>query len=416
MPRNNQVSGREHLILDANGNPIPHLANCIQVLAEAESCLAFNDLKHTPVLTAHPPWHMDTDGDALPAWDDHQVMRAQVWIQRHSTSGLAVSFDTTARAAEVIARRHTFHPTREWILSLRPNGTDKLDTWLIDQLGAPDTPFVRKVCRCILIGGVARIMEPGCRFDTVLVLEGPQGACKSTAVEIMGGEWYLDGLGSEGKLDKEAVIAMAGYWIVELSEIDYQLRSNNASAVKAFLSRRTDTYRPLYGRSALQAPRQSIFVGTTNKDLYLVDSTGNRRFLPVPIFTKGGEPNAHPLTYIMPQLWAEAYVAWKSGERYWFEGRQEMEMAEEEADERYIPDLLETMVEQFCREGGGWRTPITTPEAAAYIMDHWECTKNWKGLVERVAAMLKRFGYRRDSNQHRNPANGEKIPRQFRHV
>lgn len=414
MPHNHQVPGQEHLILDANGNPIPHLANCIRVLEEAESCLSFNDLKHTPTLTGFPPWHMDADGDVLPAWDDHQVMRAQVWIQRHATSGLAVSFDTTAKAAEVVARKRLFHPTRDWIMGLEWNGADKLDSWLPEYLGAPDTDYVRKVGRCTLIGGVARIMEPGCRFDTVLVLEGPQGAYKSTAVEIMGGEWYLDGLGSEGKLDREAVIAMAGYWVIELAEIDYQLRSNNASAVKAFLSRRTDTYRPLYGRSALQAPRQSIFVGTTNKDLYLIDSTGNRRFLPVPIFTKGGEPNAHPLTYVMPQLWAQAYIQWKAGERYWFEGRKELEMVEGEADERYIPDLLDTMVEQCCREGAGWRTPVTTPDVTTYLMDHWECTRNWKGLVERVSAVLKRFGYWREHNSRRNPEGGW-MPRQFHH-
>lgn len=406
MPRNNQVSGQEHLILDANGNPIPHLANCIQVLSSEEKCFAYNELKHTPVLVSPPAWFDEKDGDDLPTWDDHQVMRAQVWIQRHAKSGLAVSFDTTARAAEVVARHHSFHPIRDRIAGLEWNGIDKLYSWLTEYLEAPDTDFVRKVGRCFLIGAVARIMEPGCQFDSVLVLEGPQGAYKSTAVEIMGGEWYLDGLGSEGKLDRDAVIAMSGYWIIELAEIDYQLKTHHASALKAFISRRTDTYRPLYGRSAVQAPRQSVFVGTTNKDQYLIDSTGNRRFLPVPIFTKGGEPNAHPLTYVMPQLWAQAYIQWKAGERYWFEGREELEMVEGEADERFIPDEIEEAMEEFCREGAGWRSPLTAEEVVNYLRANRPWLEHQKGLIERSATMLKRLGYRRDPVRRQALAGG----------
>lgn len=399
------------LVCNANGDPIPHLANCIQVLEEAESCLAYNELKHTPMLVSKPPWCVE-ETDGIPVWDDHQVMQAQVWVQRHPKLGLAVTFDTVARAAESIARRCPYHPIRDMLTSLVWDGEDRLDDWMVQFLDAPDTGFVRRAGRYTLIGAVARAMDPGCRFDTVLVLEGSQGEYKSTVVEILGGDWYLDGLGSEGKMDKEAVIAMAGFWMIELAEIDYHLRQNNASALKAFLSRRTDTYRPLYGRSALQAPRQSIFIGTTNKDLYLVDSTGNRRFLPVPIFTKGTPPNPRSLIYIMPQLWAQAVVQWKAGERYHFEGQDELRDLEEEAKERFIPDALDEAVDEYCRQGDGWRSPVTTTEVVSYIMSTRPWMASWTGLIERSAAILKRFGYHR---LPRRRTDGAWIPRQFAH-
>jgi predicted P-loop ATPase len=408
----NHPPNQGSLVCNANGDPIPHLANCLKVLEEAESCLAYNELKHAATLTGVPPWRPEDEDDIVPAVDDIQVLQALVWVQRHK-NGLAANKDTVGQALEVIARRHPFHPVRNMLTGLVWDGHDRLDDWMIQFLDAPDTGFVRRAGRYTLIGAVARVMDPGCRFDTVLVLEGPQGEYKSTVVEILGGDWYLDGLGSEGKMDKEAVIAMAGFWIIELAEIDYHLRQNNASALKAFLSRRTDTYRPLYGRSALQAPRQSIFVGTTNKDLYLVDSTGNRRFLPVPIFTKGTPPNPRSLSYIMPQLWAQAVVQWRAGERYHFEGRDELRDVEEEAAERFIPDTLDEAVDEYCRVGDGWRSPVTTVEAVSYIISTRPWTANWTGMIERSAAILKRFGY------HRLPrgrvAGGARTPRQFAH-
>jgi hypothetical protein len=229
----NHPPNQGSLVCNANGDPIPHLANCLKVLEEAESCLAYNELKHAATLTGVPPWRLEDEDDIVPAVDDIQVLQALVWVQRHK-NGLAANKDTVGQALEVIARRHPFHPVRNMLTGLVWDGHDRLDDWMIQFLDAPDTGFVRRAGRYTLIGAVARVMDPGCRFDTVLVLEGPQGEYKSTVVEILGGDWYLDGLGSEGKMDKEAVIAMAGFWIIELAEIDYHLRQNNASALKAF--------------------------------------------------------------------------------------------------------------------------------------------------------------------------------------
>lgn len=415
MSRHNRSSSSDGLVRDHNDNPLPHLANCIRVLEAAmaesktEGCLQFNDLTHVPELVGRPPWRDQASYDAaiqVPdpdhpgqmiestlGLDDHEMMLAQVMIQRHPSTPLAVGYDTAIRAVEVIARRRTFHPVRDWLRALAWDGTDRMDEWMAQYLDAPSTDYVRKVGAITLIGAVARVMNPGCRFDTVTVLEGSQGVYKSTACEVLGGPWYLDGLGSEARLDKEAVIAMAGSWVIELSEIDYHLRANNASALKAFLSRATDTFRPIYGRKAIQVPRQSVFIGTTNKDFYLNDPTGNRRFLPVPIFTKGGTARVEPLRYVVDQLWAQAVASYDQGVPYWMEGSGEMDMLNAEVEERFIPDLLEGEVEDYCRADGGWREPVSPSEIASLIVSTRPVMATMAGLPERIANIIKRLGY-----------------------
>jgi predicted P-loop ATPase len=420
------------LVRDYNGNPLPHLANCVRVLEDAmaetktDGCLAFNDLSHTPELAGRPPWRDQASYDAATqvpdpdnpgqtierklVLDDHEMRLAQVMVQRRPEAPLAVGYDTAIQAVEMIARRHLFHPVRDWLRGLSWDGTNRVPNWMHNFIDAPESDYTSKVGSLTMIGAVARVMSPGCRFDTVTIFEGDQGLLKSTICETLGGPWYLDGLGSEARLNKEAVIAMAGSWVIELSEIDAHLRSNTASALKAFLSRRTDTFRPIYGRRATQVPRQSVFLGTTNRELYLTDHTGNRRFLPVPVFTRGSAPTVAPLVRVMDQLWAEAVVA------YWVEGEEDMALLREETEDRLIVDELEDMVENYCRESNGWRSPVTSGEAASHIKMVYPWTANWTGMVERVATIFKRLGYYQPTKRGRDPNNpGHKIPRSFYH-
>lgn len=418
MPRNNNhPPSSDGLVRDYNGNPLPHLANCVKVIEDAISetntcgCLAFNNLTHMPELVGRPPWHDQEAYDAATqvpdpdnpgcvierklVLDDREMRLAQVMIQRRPEAPLAVSYDTAIQAIEMIASRNLFHPIRDWLRSLPPwDGCNRLPDWLHNFVDAPESDYTRKVGAITLIGAVARVMNPGCRFDTVTILEGDQGLLKSSVCEVLGGPWYMDGLGSEGKLDKEAAIAMAGAWVIELGEIDSHLRANTASALKAFLSRRVDTYRPVYGRKAIQSPRQSVFIGTTNHKVYLTDHTGNRRFLPVPIFTRGFKPTVLPLARVVNQLLAEAVVAYDQGIPYWFEGHEERVMMRHQSEKRRLVDPLEDAVEDYCRRDGGWASPVrTTPIVQEIITNCPSMAGQSMGLVMRVASILQRLGY-----------------------
>jgi len=187
---------------------------------------------------------------------------------------------------------------------------------------------------------VARVMRPGCKFDYMLVLSGPQGIGKSTLFERLGGKWFNDSLNMNDTKDKTAAEKLQGYWIMEIGELA-GIRKAEVEAVKSFLSRQRDIYRPAYGRRTVEHPRQCIVVGSTNADAgFLRDSTGNRRFWPVVL--KAGPRKKAPWDLsaeTVDQIWAEALELWKAKEPLFLEGPVAAEAVEQqkaamEADER----------------------------------------------------------------------------------
>lgn len=188
----------------------------------------------------------------------------------------------------------------------------RLDTLLIDYLGAEDTPYTRAVTRKSFVAAVARIMTPGRKYDTMLVLVGEQGRYKSTVFMIMGGDWFSDSLRTFG--DKDSMETIQGTWINEVAEMQ-ALAKAEINAVKMFLSKRSDYYRAAYGRYATDRPRQCVFFGTSNTKECLTDTTGNRRFWPVDIDQQPRKKDVgSELAKERDQLWAEAMAYWKLGE------------------------------------------------------------------------------------------------------
>lgn len=246
------------------------------------------------------------------------------------------------------AMRHTFHKVRDYLESLKWDGTKRIDTLFIDYLGAEDTPFVRAATRKMLIAAAGRIMHPGLKFDNMVVLEGPQGIGKSYLLRKLGREWFSDSLDSIG--GKEAYEQLRGVWIIELGELS-AMKNKDIEPIKQFISKQSDIYRVAYGKRTTEFPRQCIFIGTTNESTFLRDHTGNRRFWPVKCSVQ--EPTRSPWdadtdSYI-DQVWAEAVAAFKGGEEVWI-GREMEAVAREVQKVHTEENPLTGMLEEFLQK------------------------------------------------------------------
>lgn len=208
------------------------------------------------------------------------------------------------------------HPVREYLDGLQWDGQNRLEEVLIDYLGAEDTPYVRAVTRKALTGAVARVMEPGCKFDYVLTLVGAQGQGKSTLFSKLAGGWFSDSFAGVNADNNKSYEQLQGTWIMEIAELA-GVRKAEVEAIKHYVSKQVDSYRPAYGRRLEHYPRQNIFVATTNEALgFLRDDTGDRRFWPVPTMK---QTSIYDLfTELTPaeidQIWAEAVVRYQAGE------------------------------------------------------------------------------------------------------
>lgn len=213
-------------------------------------------------------------------------------------------------AIVAVATKHKTHPIKEYLESLQWDGVSRIDTWLINYAGAQDNLYTRAVSRIVLLAAVARIYNPGCKFDYMAILEGPQGLKKSTLIETLGGKWYHD-INIFLNRDKDTVDAMRGAWIVEVAELAH-FKKADVEGVKAFITRKVDRVRMAYNRLTQNFPRQCIFIGTINPDDhgYLTDETGNRRFWPI----RCVKADVDGLVSVRDKLFAEAYSVVKSGQ------------------------------------------------------------------------------------------------------
>jgi predicted P-loop ATPase len=207
----------------------------------------------------------------------------------------------------------SYHPIKIYLESLPEwDGIDRLDTLLVDYLGADDSEYVRAVTRKVFTAAIARIYRPGIKFDWMLVLSGPTGTGKSTLIQKLAGEWFNDSLRLSDTKDKTAAEKLQGYWILEIGELA-GMKKAEENVLKSFLSSQNDVYRASFGKRAVPHPRQCIFIGTTNEKGYLRDVTGNRRFWPVKV--RGAAKKPWDMTeYEVRQVWAEALVNYKKGE------------------------------------------------------------------------------------------------------
>jgi predicted P-loop ATPase len=241
----------------------------------------------------------------------------------------------------------SYHPIREYLDSLPEwDKVPRLDTLLIDYLGADDNKYVRAVTRKTLCAAISRVQNPGCKFDSMLVLNGPQGVGKSTLISKLAGEWFSDSLNLGDTKDKTAAEKLQGYWILEIGELA-GLRKAEVETLRSFLSRQNDIYRAAFGKRATPHQRQCIFFGTTNAESgYLRDTTGNRRFWPVKTPGGGSKHSWQITAEEIQQIWAEALVYVKAGEKLYLDSSME-QLAKAEQRDAMESDEREGLVREY---------------------------------------------------------------------
>ena len=297
------------LLLNKDYKIVPCLANIYDILHSDmrwDGVLAFNEFSYTIEKRKPPPF----DFGAVGEWEANDDVQASMWLTREY--GFAPTPAQVGEAVEALARANGFHPVRDYLNSLRWDGESRLDEWLFDYVGAAKTAYTMRVARWFLMGMVARVMEPGVKFDCCLVLEGTQGRRKSAMLRVLAGEWFGD---TDLDLNnKDSMGSIRGKWLYEFAELDSIARAE-ATRQKSFLSRQVDEYRPPYGRRDIRSPRQLVFGGSTNVNWgWNKDETGGRRFWPIEC---AYDIDCDGLAAVRDQLFAEAYELYKQGKRFW---------------------------------------------------------------------------------------------------
>lgn len=367
--------------------PASRVTNAIEVFshdARWKGVIAYDAFAESIVSRKMPPWHAtELAGAVVGDWTEEDTTRAASWLAR--AYGLTVSGGQILEAVAVVARRNEFHPVRDYLRGLEWDGAPRLETWL-DLLGVPPTPYTKAVGKCFLIGAVARVMRPGCKADSMLVLEGETGIRKSTALNTLAGDaWFAE---ISGAIDpKGTAELLRRKWIVEFSELAALRRTKDQEVIKSFLSRRIDTYRPSYGKLSRDFPRQVAFAGSTNEERYLFDVTGGRRFWPI----RCSKVNIRGLEIERDQLWAEAVEAFDRGEPWHLTDEEIATLAANEQSERYDDDVWTERVREFCE--ARLAVGVTTDEILSECL-RLEIGKWTQADKTRVGAVLRRIGWR----------------------
>jgi virulence-associated protein E/bifunctional DNA primase/polymerase-like protein len=330
---------QKQLLVTERGVIKPLLANALLVLRNAPEwagALGYNEFNLCTVARKPAPWPQSTAGANWKDFDDSQLA---AWFQRY---GIAINSRIAAEAAQTIAQENPFHPVRNYLEPLVWDQTGRIDLWLPTYLGAQDSPYTRAVASRWLISAVARIFIPGCQADCVLLLEGPQGSMKSSALRALAGdEWFSDCASELG--GKDSRLDLHGNWIIELGECD-RIKRGDLERVKGFLTTRFDKFRPPYGRRTATFPRSCIFAATTNDESSFTDETGNRRFWPV----RCGQIDLAALKRDRDQLWAEALAKFRSGTPWWLETKDLNDAAAREQNDRYQPGVWDEVILEWC--------------------------------------------------------------------
>jgi len=297
------------LTKDANGRYEKTMNNVVLVLENDPALkgkIVTDEFSSCGMVLGALPWNRRRERRR---WEDADD--AGFYRYMETFYGIAVR-EKLEKALLLVSSQNTVNEVKQYLQALKWDGRKRVDTLLVDYLGAEDTPYTRAVMRKSLCAAVARAVIGGVKYDTMPIFSGPQGVGKSTFLRVLGKRWFSESLSSfEGK---DAAELIQGTWINEIGELTAMTRQETET-VKQFLSKQEDIYRAPYGRHTGKYPRRCVFFGTSNKHEFLKDLTGNRRFWPVDVGIHPAKKNVwRELPQEVDQVWAEAYLYWSLGE------------------------------------------------------------------------------------------------------
>ena len=416
------------LELDKSGHVKNTLRNLTLILENDPNLkgVVFNQLLDGMEIKGEVPWNHPSK-----FWRDADDAQLISYVDAHYGTFSARNYDI---AVTKVADDRAYHPIREFIESLPEwDKVPRVDTLLVDYLGAGDTAYVRAVTRKTLCAAISRVLRPGCKFDSMLVLNGPQGVGKSTLIAKLAGEWFSDSLNLGDTKDKTAAEKLQGYWILEIGELA-GLKKAEVETLRSFLSRQNDIYRAAFGKRATPHLRQCVFFGTTNAESgYLRDTTGNRRFWPVKTPGSGKKQSWNLTHEEILQIWAEALVYVRQGEKLYLSPEMDALAKDEqreamESDERegLVREYLDTLLPErwaemdlFERRNfltgsdfGSLQEKGTVKRTSVSNMEIWcECFGKERANLRRtdsneLTGILARLGWKRAESKVRVPLYG----------
>lgn len=358
------------------------------------SIFSFNQFSEDIEFLKSPIW--DNSVDHNKNLDDQDITQIRYYLSK--IHNFEPAKQIVGEACFIVSKRKSHHPVKKYIESVKWDGIARIDEWLIKSINCEDNIYTRSVAAKFLIATVSRIYNPGCKFDHMLILEGGQGIGKSTLVETLAGDWYLDT--NFDNRDKDLIDSMRGVFIVEISELS-GMGKKDVDWLKSFLSKKVDRVRLPYAARSKDFKRKCVFIGTYNpsgNNMYLRDDTGNRRFWPVEC---QGTININYVKENRYQLWAEALERFKNKEKYYIDDPIALEILNNIHGERE----LETPTHQQIKEWLKGRLEVSMKE----ILE--DCLKfNMNGRMPRdvlsasttVGIIMKKLKWRKGTNDNRN--------------
>ncbi|WP_405220184.1 VapE domain-containing protein [Lentisalinibacter sediminis] len=388
---------KDKLRTDRNGNYQGDEANVLAALRHApalKGAARFNQFSNKVEIGREVHWRDATVGEE---WTDADDLDVMAWLQEQDIPIRARN--AIGEAVQRVARDNAYHPVRDYLNGLEWDGEPRLDHWLADYLSADaDSAYLAAVGRAFMVSAVARIYEPGCQADHVLVLEGGQGVGKSRTMQTLGHPWTTDSI--PDLHSKDAALQLAGVWLVELAELA-ALRRSEVEPTKAFITRRVDRYRPPYGKRAIDVPRQCVFIATTNESAYLRDRTGNRRFWPV----RANYVELDALAQVRGQLWAEAVHLYRHGEPWHLTGERANAAEREQQRREYRTELEQHVADYLGRLEAKGVSEVTTTDVFRHALG-LELPKDMekaRRLGPEMVAAMGDLGWRRVGEKGRYP-------------
>ncbi|MFR6016859.1 MAG: VapE domain-containing protein [Paraclostridium sordellii] len=322
----------------SNKNIVTILENDINLKGK----IAYNLFSNRTMVKGNLPWRSVSDKVRGDIWQDSDDANLRVYID--ITYGIVAPYKINDGLA-IIEKKNKYHPIIDYLNSNTWDKVSRVDTLMIDYLGAEDCEYTRSITRKMLVAAVSRVFNPGIKFDYMLVLVGRQGIGKSYIINLLGREWYSDSLNTV--YGKEAYEQLQNAWILEMAELSATKKAD-AEAIKHFISKTEDSYRQAYGRRVDTFKRQCVFFGTTNENEFLKDRTGNRRYWPLmvgvnkPLKNLFKDLNKNEIN----QIWAEALYLYKCGEKLILEGEVERE-ANLKQEQHLESNSKEGMIREF---------------------------------------------------------------------